>query len=299
MTTNPRRFVTLLLWAVLLLSGLGLSSDANNAGPGDGWVVLQERPVEVSARLRHVPEIALRWYVEWRIVHGDACLSTWSYASGDDSAAVLADLPNDFARRGDYLFIAARCEGGNHWKCSGSEVIAVRDSRLVPLGWLGGADFASYAPDTVWKDGEFLDFDADWESAFTGRGGAPGMDLVLRDSGDVLVADLGRTWQRSMRRYRSNERTWGDRPGVSPLSRAEALFENAVIASYCHRPREFAATMAEAARVVEPAMLRAMRDTLANIRPGVLPRRSRPLSAPCGDRPVRKPPPPPSPEEGC
>jgi hypothetical protein len=257
-------------------------------GPlGPTWIVLQRAPVEVRARVRPRTDGApFGWEVDWRITRGGECLSMLSYTMADDRTQARQALEGSVVQRGDYLFIATSAPGGNHWKGGGTEVIGLRGGRLIPLGWLGERDFESYAPDTCYHNGEFLDLDADWESAFTGHAGAPKVELVLLDSVGTLVADLARTWERSQPLYQGNERLWRSAPAgqTNDFGLVAALFENAVIAAYCHRSREWAVTMAEAERVVDPSMLAAIRDTLSGVRSGVLPRRSRPWSSPCAPR---------------
>jgi hypothetical protein len=274
------------LCAVLLLAHSGRSDGASSAGAGAEWAVLQATPPEVAVRLQRATEGSpwLDWCITWRVVRGSECLALPSTCYGDDSSAVLKALRNDFVQHGAYLFIATRDAGGNHWKGRGAEVIALRGERLVPLGWLGELDAGSAAPDACWRNGEFLDLDADWESAFTGHATAPQVELVLRDSAGTLVVDLLRTWARSRPIYQRNERLWRrTAPGAAnDFARVAALFENAVIASYCHRTREAAETMAAAERILQPTQLAAIRDTLANVRSGALPRRSQPRSVPCG-----------------
>jgi hypothetical protein len=247
--------------------------------------VLQAGQIVVSARLQRAIEGLVNhdWDVYWRVVHGTECLELQSHASGADASAVMKALRGDVVQRGKYVFIACEDQGGNHWKGRGSEVIGLESGHLVPLGWLGELDFESYAADTCYKDGEFFDLDADWESEFTGHAGAPKVELVLRDSAGTLVADRDRTWKRCLPTYLSNESEWRNWNGGSSddFGRTQALFENAVIAAYCARPREFSETIDEVDRVVKPELVRAIRETLAKVRPGVLPRRSRPWSAPC------------------
>ncbi len=258
---------------------------------GPTWIVLQRAPVEVRARVRPRTDGApFGWEVDWRITRGGECLSMLSYTMADDRTEARQGLEGTVLQRGEYLFIATSGPGGNHWKGDGTEVIGLRAGRLIPLGWLGERDFESYAPDTCYRNGEFLDLAADWESAFTGHAGAPKVELVLRDSAGALVADLAHTWERSQPLYQGNERLWRSAPAgrTNDFGRVAALFENAVIAAYCHRSREWAETMAEAERVVDPLMLAAIRDTLAGVRPGALPRRSRPWSSPCGRRPAEE-----------
>ncbi len=225
--------------------------------------------------------------VRLEIRQGGACWQAatlpWGMRSTDEA---IAHLRRVIGWKGDYLFVRTECGGGNAWKCDQELVFVRRGGRIEPLARLmPRADGIG----TSWDGRRFHDVDVDWEiNNVTSHAAAPAFPLVLRDTGRALEVDVERSWQETEAGYlqnRSAVEALRDSAATASVTttRRDLLFGNAVTAAYFRRPAELVETLAEARRVLDPAIARAIEKVVDGVRPGALPRSSRPDVRLCGD----------------
>jgi hypothetical protein len=283
---RPRRpaFPAPLALAVLALALVAPAHAARHGHEPDGRTIFDDGFVRVTARLRQGVQGDGSPVVEalLRIVTREDCWTTRSYLWGDavaDTARLYPALAGGIGWKAGYFFVRTSCPSGNHWKCVVEQVFGFQRDRLVPLGALGERDADPDSVGACYRGGVFYDVDADWETASTGHACAPFVELAMRDAGGRFLADMQATWLRNAAQYLVNDdriRSIGD--PVTPSDRFEcavALFHNAVIAAYCDRPVELAATMAMARERLEPGVLREIQQAVNTLTPGGQPRRSR------------------------
>ena len=241
-------------------------------------VVLLDKPVRVVARPRPMDATGSTHGFDLDVIHGREryALETVVLTENADHAIDVVRRTTGWKR--GYLFLRSDCGGGNAWKCSNETVFALRHGRLVALGTLAAGD--DHAFGGCLGDSVFHDFDGDFEiTDLTSHAGAPAFAVTLRERDGRLVGDPDRTWAENAATFASNDSV--ARANTQPDGRQWEMvlsprFENAVIAKYCGRDRELAATLTEARRVLPAGILARLEAELAKVVPGALPRTSRP-----------------------
>jgi len=279
------------LIALVILAGAAVAHAAPRhraarSAPAPTVVVL-DSIARVTARPRSRPgEFPVVF--DLRVTHAS---ERWAFTTAvleDSLPRALGVLRRTTGWKDGYLFVRSDCGTGALWKCRSEVVFALRGRRLVALATLPAR---GDAVGTSLRDSVFRDLHADFEAnALTTHAGAPGFAVLLRDAGGRLVADTALTWAWNARKFERND----------SLARATARFdstdwdravtprfENALLAKYCGRTAELAATVREARRTLPPAVFALFDAELARLEPGALPRASAPpraLAAPKAKR---------------
>jgi hypothetical protein len=101
--------------------------------------------------------------------------------------------------------------------------------------------------------------------------------MYSREKDGSLVVDLDYTWQRNRERFAEDMAqiarvaSAGNKPEEG-WDMAADILSNAVLAKYCRRKAELEEMMRIAEAQLNPKQLRILKDILANVSPGELPR---------------------------
>jgi hypothetical protein len=201
---------------------------------------------------------------------------TWSTVVRAKCAAdAISELRKQTGWKLGYLFVPESTGGGTAWRVSREHVFALRAERLAHVGEvLAGGD----APGSGYEDGCFADIYDKFEmNDLTDHASAPGVLMYSRDKDGSLVVDMDYTWEQNCERFAESMAQ------IARATRASSkpeegwhmvadILSNAVTAKYCRRAAELKQMMRIAEARLDPKHLRILKDIVADVSPGELPK---------------------------